>query len=598
MGVSYPYLAILSFIVFIGVVTTILFVYIYIIDQINRTPVLGVVAEAYIDPLTNKTIMSILIRHERGRIVEVQKIELFNETSTIVIDNFENATVLGCTGRLLTPGGLCNITIVLDATFEEYKLYHGVVYFSEGAYPISITPIRKPRIIMAYPAMFKLPPYNYTCIALTKISSAALTYSDFESYPDLEWSNILGGLQSGVWDLIENGHKGRAVVGIDNDIGIGRSSIYYWINNVSSHSSLWISVKARRINGTDSVWRGIALIDSNMVRKYEVSIYNGTLEIWSFVDVWLRHGSIILNSYGNYNGTAWYNILVHYTVTGTSITINAYVIDLNGVLLNSISVTVTGARFFAPAYIGITIDYTGTGRSPGIVFDDFIISMRDPRLISLNDVEHEMIVEVWDIYGNLVNKTLAVSNSVDLEVVTDNVLGNGSNGRIDFRYPIGLECLVHIQPINSTILGGDAYSLVKKPLLINISPRLTSANITLNLPQNQGDIAKVIIISIVSSTPLYARLVLEPDLSSPSSSLYLNISLMGINVSNPINYSGGIYQTTSTSKVLLKANEDNYVMVSGYFTTSGDSATLVLDLLLEIEDDIIVCYPITITLYS
>jgi hypothetical protein len=141
MGISQPYLAILSTMTFIAVVISVSFFYLYVLDQLNKTPVLGVYADSYADSYTNETVLYIVIRHERGRLVEVQKILLFNESSTITIDDFDELTMLGCRNREIPAGGKCVITIRFPpGYFYENKTYQGIVYFNEGTYPIAFTP--------------------------------------------------------------------------------------------------------------------------------------------------------------------------------------------------------------------------------------------------------------------------------------------------------------------------------------------------------------------------------------------------------------------------------------------------------------------------
>ncbi|MEM1713498.1 MAG: hypothetical protein QXW36_03050 [Desulfurococcaceae archaeon] len=143
MGISQPYLAILSTMAFISIVVSLSFFYLYIIDQANKTPVLGVYADSRIDPDTNEITVYIVIRHERGRTVEIQRIMLINESSVITIDNFNETIILGCRNREIPAGGTCIITLKFPpGSFSENKTYQGLVYFNEGVYPVAFTPSR------------------------------------------------------------------------------------------------------------------------------------------------------------------------------------------------------------------------------------------------------------------------------------------------------------------------------------------------------------------------------------------------------------------------------------------------------------------------
>lgn len=118
-------------------------VYLHIIDQAIKVPVLGVYAEAYIDPQGVVT-LTITIRHERGRPVELKRVELISEEGLITVDlNGEgNITLVGCIGRLIPLGGVCKLRLALHSGFLENVTYKGVVFLSEGMYPIAFTPIR------------------------------------------------------------------------------------------------------------------------------------------------------------------------------------------------------------------------------------------------------------------------------------------------------------------------------------------------------------------------------------------------------------------------------------------------------------------------
>jgi hypothetical protein len=141
MSISQPYLAILSTMVFIAVIISVSFIYLYIIDQANRIPVLGVYADSYIDSDTNETVILIVVRHERGRLVEIQRILLFNDSSTIIIDDFDELTMHGCRNREIPAGGKCTIILRFPlGVFYENKTYQGIVYLNEGIYPIAFTP--------------------------------------------------------------------------------------------------------------------------------------------------------------------------------------------------------------------------------------------------------------------------------------------------------------------------------------------------------------------------------------------------------------------------------------------------------------------------
>ncbi|MEM1645634.1 MAG: hypothetical protein QXL96_07180 [Ignisphaera sp.] len=145
MGISHPYLAILATVAFIGVVISMFSLFFYIVDQVNKTPILGVYAEAYIN-YNGSVDVVITVEHKRGKPVEIKSILLFNETSVIVLENLENSELIllnSCRKRYTFVGGICRIILVFPSgVFAEDKIYSGLVIFSEGSYPIAFTPIK------------------------------------------------------------------------------------------------------------------------------------------------------------------------------------------------------------------------------------------------------------------------------------------------------------------------------------------------------------------------------------------------------------------------------------------------------------------------
>lgn len=435
---------------------------------------------------------------------------------------------------------------------------------------------------------FQQPPTTY-CIALTRTSRGAAVYTDFETYPVPEWTS-----RGGSWGSTAAEYKGNTLSGQDDDGGIGQASQYYWATSVSSYSSLWVSVKTRLASGFDT-YRGIALIDSTLQRLYEISIYNGYLYIWSYVPRgWRMEGRS--KTIPNYNSSAWYTIVVSYTVSGNSITITAYAYDANGNQVATVSATIID-RFFQPAYVGVEVDrIIGTST---VYFDDFIASTADPRTIAIQNVPVGYSVRLWDNLGNLVASATATTSNVALNVVTDAVVGTGIDGRIVVRFPDGMPCLVYTS--GDAILGGDTYSLITGTLSWSPGANYTSVAASAAISSSSANISGFIASYIYNgdSKPYYARLLL----SSYTGSTYLTANIAIRNstyTSQPIRIVGGAPATASTDWVRIAPGTRGSISFSGYFTAASQSGTvyMLLQYCTQPGGGVCVYYPIKIAVSS
>ncbi|MEM4970376.1 MAG: hypothetical protein QXE01_03890 [Sulfolobales archaeon] len=455
----------------------------------------------------------------------------------------------------------------------------------------SYEPARINIIPTAPPATFSTSQYSYTCTQITRTSRGALTYTDFESFPSGFTSN------GGSWSIASSaGYKGNALRGIDNGAGIGGASQYYWSASISTYTSLWVSVKTRLASGGET-YRGIALIKlSPPPELYEISIYDGRLYIRSYTCIcflficfciWNEENSVPITSYSS---NSWYTIVASYTIlTGNRISITAYAYDVNGNLVATVSATITGARFFQPSYIGVDVD------GPGIVyFDDFIVSLTDPRYILFSGLRAGMYVDIYDNLGSLVSTGSSSSASLQLSVVGDIVVGTGFDGSIRARYPDGSLCINYSVPSGDAILGGDSYSIATQDMTISLGSSYTSASITAYISPSNSYNSSTTLLRIYASQALQARLILASI--TPSTTLYLYIYLRGATTSSPIAIAGGSPLQITTSPVNLVTNGYSSITASGYYTSPGQTVTL--NLLLEICPSQGVCayYPITLQL--
>lgn len=447
------------------------------------------------------------------------------------------------------------------------------------------TPAELSVLPVAPPVKLQQPSTTY-CTALTRTSRGAIVYTDFETYPVPGWAN-----RGGSWSSVPGGYKGNALQGTDNNGGVGGASQYYWATPISGYSSLWVSLKTRLISSAET-YRGLIIMDSSLQRGYEISVYSGRLEIWSYVGNWFRHAATGITGYSM---NTWYTIVVYYTLSGNSISITAYVFNPTGTQVATTSASITGNRFFQPAYIGVEIDGTGT-----VYFDDFIASTVDLRTITVQGVPVGYTVELWDNLGNLVASTTASTTSAALNVVNDIVVGTGSGGRVVVKFPNSSTCLTYIPPSGDAILGGDTYSLNTPSWLLGANYTTVTVSAKIPIPPSSSSGFSVSYINNTDPKPYYARLVLAnyTDITGLTANITLYNSTY---TSQPITISNGTLATSSTDWVLTPGNSMGEIYFSGYYATAGQQGTLNLYLQLCTQPDeggACVYYPVVISVYS
>jgi len=445
---------------------------------------------------------------------------------------------------------------------------------------------------------FTAPPYNYTCTGLTRTSRGAVTYTDFETYPVSGWTS-----RGGANFQLVAGHKGNALQFSDNNRGIGSASQYYYNTRLdTTYTSLWVSVKV--YGSPTNTYNGLALINSNANRLYEISLYNGYIEVWSWnVEVtngWRQLGNASIT---NYNANYWYAIVLNYAVTATAVNFYVWVYDPNGNQVAYLTASSTSGNRFTPAYIGLEVDYTGnTGTGYGI-FDDFIISRADPRTISFSNLQSGMTFIIYDNFGTLTYSFTVASSSYTLNVIPDVVLGTGASGDIQILYQGGsLLCLNVSIPTTDAFLGGDSYSLTTKPLTWSISPPATSANVSAYVSSNTNNRTSFYAIALTASQDYYMQLQLNTSASTISQGLNAQIYIQG--GSQPITVGNGVANPIATDWVYLSPGSTTHIVVSNTYASSGSASTLVFSVVactsgrlgVDPAPGACVTYPLNITL--
>jgi len=618
VGISHPYLAILSVMVFIAVVTGVSFLYLHVVDQVNRAPVLGVYADAQIDPASRTITLRINIKHERGRPVEIVQALLYGEQQLVVM--FGNDTcyvigvneaacnVLGLKGKALLPGGTGVVEVGLpmgSGYFVENKTYQGVVVFSEGSYPIAFTPVNIPRPLTTRQYPLTLIPVSpqetpsQQC-AINRTSRGSIVFTDFESYPVPGWTSLGGSYSTGP------GYTGNALYIVDNGAGVAGASQYYFNASLSSYPSLWVSVKVlgggNNSNPNRQDYRhGVVLFDSSRANFYLVYVaydpsggdrdpllaepYYGLVIAKYYNRRWFllsRTSSLPIKPDG------WYTIVVNYMAVSDGLRIYAWLYDEDGNPVGgagSYPLSYTdSSNYFNPAYVGVYAEDLG-GRQAGAdgAFDDMVISTVDPRYVYFAGLLPNTTVELWDLHyakGLAFNAT-ASGYALEVYVVRDVVIGTGGIVSINVSFPDGMTCTYSFP----NVIGGDSYDVALTGAGEGaVSNTTVSAGIRavlyINISRDSANPARIwaLIVFNNSTETVYAKLVYDSSLSMVEK-LTANVTFCNdVSLESCIVPALRIVQgnvvSDSTEWLELKQFSSAYLYLEGYLTSG--TALLVL----------------------
>lgn len=447
------------------------------------------------------------------------------------------------------------------------------------------------------PLVLQVSDYPVSCVGLARSSRGAVAYTDFEVFPVPGWAS-----NGGIWFRV-NGFKGYGLRGVDNNGGLGRASHYYYNTDLSTYSSLWVTVKTRLVSWFG--WYGISMFNSGMTSLYTVEIRTtGYLEVWSYnvitANDWSQHASAPIPGY---SPDAWYIIVVNYSVSGSTITFNVWLYRSDGGLATNLSTSITNERVFRPAYIGVEVN--GWWLFPlAADFDDFAISAADPRNVTVANLPGPGYgVALVDNLGNVVAYGTSATTSLALGVVTDVVLGTGTDGAFYVNYPNGLRCLEYVVPSLDAVVGGDTYTLTYLPVTYTLGSAGASAYVQATVSSTPQTLSYVPLLRVsnLDSKPYYARLLLHE--SSSLDGLTARAYLRNLtHASTPVEISDGSVVVPATGWFEVPAlSSDNYIYISASFPDVGYSATLNMCLqycTLPSEGGVCVYYPLVVVLQS
>lgn len=428
------------------------------------------------------------------------------------------------------------------------------------------------------PANFT-PLHNFTCVRLARAIRGAVNYTDFESYPLPGWA-----ASGGNWSLVATGFRGSALRGVDNNLGLGGTSLYYWNTSLTANLSFWVTARVRAENATDG-YKGIGLFNTTVTGLYKVTVVGGSLVVRRLRGTtWSNLTSVAIPGY---SATAWYSIVVSYSDRATAVVLTTWVFNATGHQVAFANVSDTTTSRFRVQFAGVVVDGAGAH-----FFEDFMVSTRDPRFIVFNHTVPGMAVELRDNLGNRVNRTGATTFA-NMTVTGDMVVGTGVNGVAEFFYPDNTTCLVFNFPTLDAVLGGDVYNLTTANATLALGANATSASVSLSISNTTSGTTHVRFLGVNATANLTARLVLT---SYNGTLLYADIYLEALNTSTPITIVADTVSANATSYVPLNAT--NRIYLTG-FHSSTPPLPSALSLLLEVcrvPGEICAQYPVNLTI--
>ncbi|MEM2511894.1 MAG: hypothetical protein QXZ41_02900 [Ignisphaera sp.] len=568
MGISHPYLAILATVAFIGVVISVFALFLYIVDQVNKTPILGVYAEAYTN-YDRSVYVIITIEHKRGKSAEIKSILLFNETSTIALEDLENSEFVllnSCRGRYTYLGGICKISLIFPpGIFHEDKIYSGLVVFNEGSYPIAFTPMKpleQPSKVV-HPLIFRVSPYVATCINVgLKDSGVQANISEGFSSRDLPkgWISI----SQNSW-VVGDG----MLQGVDKgDEGIFNTSLLYYADlSIDKYTSI-ISLRMKLYGEGIGVYKrwGLALYVQQLYQQLIAFSVNTS----NYVEVaryWVEHRNGKTISETLYalplsfdTKDNWLTIVVNVSCNGLECDIKGRLYDNS---YNYVGSTAPITIRFSESqgeehtiFMGVFVDNVAA------MFDDFVayVGVKPLNTITIMDVPIDYIVELRDSGGNLVSVNRSRVGSVTLNIPSIG-LGDGSLIAVKYPYPYNeLTCLEY--RFSSFIFAGSIF-------VLNVS----TVNVTLYHGGLAADISTPISSSSIKSGVLPLGIV-----NYANESYFITLKLTGVSaenlvigiyivnstyISNPMTVLGGLALVNSTNELILKSNDIAYLYLNG-----------------------------------
>lgn len=410
---------------------------------------------------------------------------------------------------------------------------------------------------------------------ITRTTANTIYWSDFQQ----TFSDWLA--RGGGWWVSGSGHKGSGVSGQDDNGGIGGASQYYLNLPLNSYVEFYVGVKLR-YSGTG--YAGIALINNNLNRLYEISINpsgaSGVLTIWSY-NVERSNGWSLLTSSSNFPYTVqWLTLIIRYQYAGSYVRISAEIYSENGEHLASASATSTSTRRFPAQYVGLEID------GGSALFDDFVISTKNPTILTVTGLPSFASVQLHDLNGSLVGEALSdINGTGTLNVIADLITGQGEGGVLT----VNVNTTHYSLETSFPLIGGEEYFVSSTKVFEGYADS-TNTSATIHFFINySGSRLEVIKLYPVLTEKFDVRLILESLEAAGGFSLIITLESSNTSAT-PIVIVNGTVLSPYTSTLSLY-EEDLNIVVSELFFRNNYMAKLSVEYCLS-NKSVCVSYPL------
>jgi hypothetical protein len=411
VGVEYPYLAILAVIAFTMAVSGLIYFFINTYTEALKTPILSTYAQACYT-LDNKSYLEVVIKHERGLIVNLQRIEVYSDSGAVVYTPGESLADINVTmegfDRRLGPGQVGYVKMSFPSGyFTPNKTYSGVVLFDAGNTVFTFQVVKCPFITYPYPTTLLnlgLTASTGTILALGLIKTISLKpdiqpltrqnifYNDtfdttlelYDEKRDLVVSRSLNYIIGGeVYTVTWSYTPGVEFTGLAVGIGQLNTILLYNITDLGS-ITLVQSISANSVfNGSSSIVIGSGAI--YLLNTSGVYIYDYSMGMWRLVTSACRasgrgagigvvgDGVVVVPGVGN-NSLCVYN-----TTTGSTtlyLVTDGDVTEYTCLASSGYTVYVSLLSSSGPVIVAYNV-------SNGIVSKNATYSIRDYRLYGL-----------------------------------------------------------------------------------------------------------------------------------------------------------------------------------------------------------------------
>ncbi|MEM4661885.1 MAG: hypothetical protein QXQ73_04330 [Desulfurococcaceae archaeon] len=153
VGLEYPVLVTIASVAFLVVISASLFLYLHVISELRKVPVLNGGVEVYSVAYNSTQWMRLVITvsNERGEPVELVQMRIYAEGETLVVNSsstavinsrgevVQSATIYGLVnGKVLLSGATAHVIVDIPrAYFTTGKTYQALLLFDKGTLVLS-----------------------------------------------------------------------------------------------------------------------------------------------------------------------------------------------------------------------------------------------------------------------------------------------------------------------------------------------------------------------------------------------------------------------------------------------------------------------------